>query len=351
MRLVLCALLAIATTGCHRGLRVVTDNRVELAGPLHAQATVEVAPAIPAFKGGKVRAMPLGNSEDTSKGPRIALIDVDGLLLNQNLNGSFTLGENPVAIFKEKLDAVAADCDVCAVVVRINSPGGGVTATDMMWHELHRFKSATGKPVVACLLDVGAGGAYYLATAADHIVAHPTTITGGIGVVWNSYNLRDFMALFNVLPQSVKAGPNIDIGSTARALTPENKKLLQQIADDFHGRFKAVVRKSRPQINLADETTFDGQIFTAPQAQQRGLIDAIGYLDDAVAAARQLSRRPDAVTVMYHRANDPAHSPYAVSGHLSPLAPLLPVQMPGLDRSRLPTFLYLWQPEPVLDNR
>jgi protease-4 len=221
----------------------------------------------------------------------------------------------------------------------------------MMRHELGRFKSSTNKPVVACLLDVGAGGAYYLATAADHIVAHPTSVTGGIGVIWNSYNLRDFMALYNVLPQSVKGGPNIDLGSTARAMTPENKQLLQQIADDFHGRFKEVVTKSRPKVKPADGTTFDGQIFTAPQALERGLIDAVGYLDDAVAMARQLSKKPDAVTVMYHRANDPAHSPYAVSGHLAPLAPLLPIQVPGLDRSRLPTFLYLWQPEPVLDNR
>ncbi|MCI0738113.1 MAG: S49 family peptidase [Gemmataceae bacterium] len=351
MRLVLCALLAMTTVGCHQPLRVVSDGRVELTGPLQVPATLDFAPAIPAVKGGKVRAMPLGSCDADPQGPRIALVDVDGLLLNQNLNGSFTLGDNPVAIFQEKLDAVAADANVCAVVVRINSPGGSVTATDMMWHELQRFKTVTGKPVVACLLDVGAGGAYYLATAADHIVAHPTTLTGGIGVIWNSYNLRDFIGLVNILPQSVKAGPNIDMGSTAQALTPEAKNLLQQIADDFHGRFKAIVLKSRPKVNPADAKTFDGQIFTAAQAQQRRLIDTIGYLDDAVAAARQLGRCPDAVTVMYHRTNDPAHSPYAVSGHLAPMAPLLPFQIPGLDRSRLPTFLYLWQPEPMLDNR
>lgn len=351
MRLVLGAVMALALLGCHQGLRLATESRVELAGPVQGRATLDVAPAIPAVQGGRVCAMPVGEVVARPGEPRVALIDVDGLLLNQNLSGPLTVGENPVAIFKEKLDAAGAEANVCAVVLRINSPGGGVTAADMMWHELRRFKAATGKPVVACLLDVGAGGAYYLATGADQIIAHPTTITGGIGVIWNSYNLRDLMALYNIIPQSIKAGGNIDMGSTARALSPETKMLLQQIADEFHERFKTVVRNSRPRVDSRQETTFDGQVFTARAALQRGLIDAIGYLEDALAAARQLAHQPAAVTVMYHRSNDPVHSPYAVSGHLAPVASVIPVHLPGVDRSRLPTFLYLWQAEPVLDNR
>ncbi len=108
-------------------------------------------------------------------GPAIAVIDVDGILLNMDMTGPASAGENPVSLFRERLDAAAADPCTRAVVVRINSPGGGVTASDIMRHDLEQFKNNTRFPVVACLMDIGAGGGYYVATAADQIVAHPTT--------------------------------------------------------------------------------------------------------------------------------------------------------------------------------
>src|SRR5205814_8036983 len=132
--------------------------------------------------------------------------------------------------------------EVCAVVVRINSPGGGAAASDMMWRELYAFREKTGRPVVACLMDLGTSGAYYLATAADRILAHPLTVTGGVGVVLNLYNLRDFMSTFNIIYQSVKAGEHFEDASMTNALSPEAKDLLQKMADEFYDRFKAVVR-------------------------------------------------------------------------------------------------------------
>ena len=126
-------------------------------------------------------------------GPAVAEIDVDGILLNMDMTGPGSAGENPVSLFRERLDAAAADPCTRAVVVRINTYGGGVTACDMMRHDLEMFKNRTGVPVVACLLDTGAGGGYYIATAADQIVATPTTITGGIGVILNLYNIEDFL--------------------------------------------------------------------------------------------------------------------------------------------------------------
>lgn len=104
----------------------------------------------------------------------VAVIDVDGILTNAEATGMGSWGENPVALFRERLDAVAKDGRIQAIVVRINTPGGSVTASDIMWRDLNRFKEKTKLPVVACLMDVGAGGGYYLATAADQIVAHPT---------------------------------------------------------------------------------------------------------------------------------------------------------------------------------
>jgi protease-4 len=283
--------------------------------------------------------------------PRVAIVDVDGLLVNTDITGPYSLGENPISIFREKLDAVARDPAVMAVVLRINSPGGGVTASDIMWQELLRFRNRTQIPVVACLMDLGTGGGYYLATAADLIFAHPTSVTGGIGVILNLYNLREAMGYFNVLGQPIKSGPNIDMGTSAAPLSPEARKMLQAMADEFHQRFRRVVTRARPQVDAADGTNFDGRVFTASQALERRLIDRIGYLDDALAAARDLAGLADAEVVLYHRPDDPARTPYALTPNI-PLqnAGWMPVNIPGLDRSRLPSFLYLWQPEATLEK-
>ena len=343
----LAILFLLGCTGCSQGLRVNTHSEVALTTPISGSVTANVSAGAPQ---GPIVAMPIEDATPGKSGAKIALIDVDGLLVNQTLAGPILVGDNPVAIFQEKLDATRADSSVCAVVIRINSPGGGVTACDVMRHLLERYRQTTGRPVIVCLVDVGAGGAYYLATASDAIVAHPTTLTGGIGVIWNSYNLRDLMAQFNVIPQTVKAGHNIDMGSVNSALTTETRKLLQQMADEYHHRFKQIVQAARPKVDVKDEANFDGRVFTADQALARGLIDATGYLDDAIDLARQKAQHPDARVVMYGRAAHRAYSTYADATITVPTQPPLSLRMPGLERSRLPTFLYLWQPEPTLDR-
>jgi protease IV len=284
-------------------------------------------------------------------GPSVAVIDVDGLLINADFTGMSSFGENPVSLFRERLDTAAADPCVRAIVVRINSPGGGVTATDIMWHDLRSFKARTRLPVVACLMDLGAGGAYYLATAADSVVAHPTTVTGGIGVILNVYNLEDAMAQFNMQGTPVKAGDNIDLATPIKPLAPEQRELLQTMCDEFHARFRQVVREGRPDVDPNEPSTFDGRVFTARQALERSLIDEIGYLDDAVALAREMSGVPQARVVLYHRTNDRARSEYAITPNSPLQGGVIPMSMPGLDRARLPGFLYLWQPDPTLEKQ
>jgi len=337
----LCVLLCGLPLGCVRPIR--TDSQVSLTGPLNAMVTADV---LPKRNQSPVEAMPVGRRH--AVGPKIALVDVDGLLLNQNMTGPYSQGDNPVDAFREKLDAVAADPDVCAMVLRINSPGGGVTAVDIMWQELQRYRDQCHKPVVACLLDHGCSGAYYLATASDLIVAHPTTVTGGIGVVLNLFNMQDLMGMFNIASQSIKSGKNIDMGSLTASLPAESKKWLQDMADEFHHRFRVIVQRQRPAVDTSNETTFDGRIFTAHQALERKLIDRIGYLDDAVNEARRLANQGDAQLVLYHRPSDVARTPYAVTPNLPLQASLFPVNLPGVERCRLPSFLYLWQPDPTL---
>lgn len=342
-------LLLPAAGGCFRHpMQVCTDSRIRLLGPISAQVTADLAPRRnlePAVE------MTVIGRELPASSAKVALIDVDGLLVNTNLTGPYSSGENPVDLFREKLDAAAADPQVRAVVVRINSPGGGVTATDFMWQQLSSFRQKTGLPVVAYLMDVGTGGAYYLATAADVICAHPTSITGGIGVILNLYNLQDAMAQFNVFSQPITAGEQTGMGSQLGPLSDEARQWLQAMADEFHQRFRRVVLSRRRSVRGDDPTIFDGRVFTATQAQARGLIDQIGYLEDAIQLAQEQADCGPARVVMYHRPDDPARSPFAVTSNAPATGKFLPVSIPGLERSRLPAFLYLWQLDPTLERQ
>jgi protease-4 len=343
------ALFLPVIAGCGHPLRLITANRIAVDGVVETNNRV-VFDSPPVSDGGPVLAMPLPGEANSCVGAKVAVVDVDGLLTNTEPTGPYSLGENPVALFRERLDAVAASQEICAVVLRINSPGGSVTATDIMWHDLQSFRQRTRLPVVACLLDVGTGGAYYLATASNAIVAHPTTVTGGIGVILNLYNLRDLMAQFNILSQEIKSGKLIDMGTPIRNLSEDAKQLLQQMADEYHRRFIQVVMHARPKVAHDEPTNFDGRVFLAREGQARGLIDAIGYLDDAVHLAGELGGHPCAAPLVFRRQNDPARSLYGATPNVPLQTTAWPIAIPGAERSRLPAFLYLWQPESGLER-
>jgi protease-4 len=355
-RFALLAALALIAAGC-RPLFVAADANVSLPQPLAVAGDVKVAGE------GKVSASisPVADQSPITPSllicepagqslPRVALLDVDGLLLNTDMVGLGSNGENPVSLFRQRLDAVAADPQVVAVVLRINSPGGGVTATDIMWHDLRSFKRQTQLPVLACVLDAGAGGAYYLATAADEIVVHPTSVVGGIGVILNLYNLQDTMAQFNIAAEPIKAGKRIDLGSPVAALDDEGRKLLQSMADSFQQRFRRIVLEARKKVDANDASNFDGRVFTAQDALQRGLVDHIGYLNDAIDEAAEVAGCQKVNVAFYHRPSDRAQSLYASTPNVPLQGSLLPLSLPGLDRSRMPTFLYLWQLEPTMEK-
>jgi protease-4 len=199
-------------------------------------------------------------------------------------------------------------------------------------------------------MDLGTSGAYYLSTACDLIMAHPTTVTGGIGVVLNLYNLEDVMGGLNIVSQAIKAGEKIDLGTVTRPLKPEDEALLNEMANEFYDRFRAVVREQRKQVDGTQKTTFDGRVFTASQALKLGLIDQIGYLEDALAMAREQAGQPQAGAVLLHRCGDVGRTPYATTPNYPIHVSLFPASLPGMDRSKLPTFLYMWQPDPTLER-
>jgi protease-4 len=339
--LVLACLVGFA--GCRQPMRVNTNANVNANVAATGDLKAQLAPT-PKLTPVSAKGLPYRPHNHQS--PTVAIIDVDGLLLNSDATGLGSWGENPVSMFRERLDAIEADQRVCAVVVRINTPGGSVTATDIMWRDLKAFKQRTCLPIVGCLMDVAAGGGYYLATGTDTIVAHPTTVTGGIGCILNVYNLQDLMAQFNILGVPIKAGPNIDLGSPIKELSEEKRDLLQTMANEFHDRFRTVVLKGRPNVDPNNASTFDGRVFTARQAQELQLVDRIGYVDDAVEIAQSMAGVQCAETVFFRRRDDPALSQYSVTPNIPLQKGLIPINIPGLDRSKLPTFLYLWQMEP-----
>jgi protease-4 len=291
-----------------------------------------------------VRAAPQGPGA-----PRVAVVDVDGLIVNQNLTGLYSVGENPVSAFREKLEAAAADARVRALVLRIHSPGGGVAASDLLAEELQRFRTAIGKPVVACLMDVATGGAYYLAVGCDRIVALPTTITGAVGAIINHPKLQNAMGQVSVAFESIKSGELVDMGSITEPLDDNVRALFQQMADGFRDRFAVRVARCRPAMTVGDRRAIsDGRVIAGPQALALHMVDSLGYLEDALCEAERLAGIQGAEVVLFQRRGYPTRSIYSIIPNVPLQGELVPASYPGLERSKLPTFLYLWQPDPTL---
>ena len=279
---------------------------------------------------------------------KIALVDVDGVLSNVRSSSLLgTPGENPVSLFTEKLERAAKDDQVRAVVLRINSPGGSVTASDLMYTELREFRARTGKPVIAAMLDVAASGGYYIACAADEIYASPTTVTGSIGVVMLAPEFAGTMSKIGARVNVIKSGELKDAGSPFRTMTDQDRAVFQGLIDDMYARFLKVVQESRR--NLSGERVrelADGRVYFGPQAKELGLVDQIGTLHDALAAAKRaagLDRRAVKV-VEYSRPYHYRPNIYAGGEPPPTQVNLVNIGLPDWLFSPAPQFLYLWAP-------
>jgi protease-4 len=158
------------------------------------------------------------------------------------------------------------------------------------------------------------------------------------------------MAQFNIVGTPVKSGEHIDLGTPIAASSEAARQLLQQMADEFHARFREVAIEGRPQLKSAPAEVYDGRVFTARQALALRLVDSIGYLDDATTLAGEMGGVAGAPVVALHRCHDRARTPYDVTPNVPLQSGFLPLSVPGLERAKLPTFLYVWQPEPTLER-
>jgi len=276
---------------------------------------------------------------------KILMLDVSGIIAEKSDDGPFRSSENIVTRIKEELTMAAEDGQIKALLLRINSPGGTVTASDVIYHELEAFKAKRKVPVVAVIMDVGASGGYYVASSADRIVAHPTSVTGSVGVIMLRVNAEGLLQKIGVEAGAIKSGAKKDIGSPFRPMSEEEREIFQTMINGFQSRFLEIVTKGRSGLT-PDRLALiaDGRVLTGPQAVQLGLADQVGYLDDGIAMAKHLAGLADARVVIYVRPGAYKHNIYSEQPGPSVLEAFASLNVMGLVRGGTPQFLYLWMP-------
>ncbi|HHT9109129.1 MAG TPA: signal peptide peptidase SppA [Candidatus Wunengus sp. YC63] len=292
---------------------------------------------------------PLRETTVMGKGKeKILIVEISGIISEEEKRGIAGLSGEPdmVARIKEELKTAAKDKHVKAVILRINSPGGTVTASDMIYHEIEQFKKKTGNKVIACIMDLGASGGYYVAVSADRIVAHPTTVTGSIGVIMLNLSVEGLLQKIGVKDTSIKTGEHKDMGSPLKTMTEEERKIFQGILDNMYERFLSVIAENRKDLTLEKlRSLADGRIYTARQALEYGLIDQIGYLDEAITLAKQEAGLTTARVIIYHRPGAYKNNIYSqLSNSGFGTINLLNIDLKTFVRSGTPSFMYLWAP-------
>ncbi|MCS7238214.1 MAG: signal peptide peptidase SppA [Thermoguttaceae bacterium] len=222
-------------------------------------------------------------SHDRRAWDKVAIITLEGMILDEE-----------EGFVKRQIDQALQDDRVKAVVLRVNSPGGTITDADFLYHHLSKLRDK--KPLVVSMGSVAASGAYYVSMAVGHrpdtIFAEPTTWTGSIGVIIFHMNVEQLLARLGVETDPITSAPLKDMGSLFRKMTPEERGIFQGLVDKSLARFKEVIRSGRAKF-ADDPAALDniatGQIFTAKEALELGLVDRIGFLEDAVERAIELA--------------------------------------------------------------
>ena len=291
---------------------------------------------------------PLQEKEISGTGAdKIVLMDLSGMISEEEKGSSLVPEPNLVAQIKEELKKAAHDPAVKAVVLRINSPGGTVTASDILHHEVENFKKQTGKKVIVSIMDLGASGGYYVAVAGDKIVAHPTTVTGSIGVIMLTVNVQGLLEKIGVTGTAIKSGDKKDMGSPLRPMTEEERQLFQGIINQMYDRFVSVVAAGRKNMTVDQvRKAADGRVYTAQQALDLGLVDGIGYLDDAIQLAKAEAGLSKARVVIYLRPGSYKDNIYSqIPAGASQTVNLVNLDLRSFVQSGTPRFMYLWSPQ------
>jgi len=257
---------------------------------------------------------------------KIAIITVEGAILDGD------------GFVKKQIDHVRDDPHVRAIVLRVNSPGGTMTASDYLYHHLQKLAEDRKLPIVVSMGGLAASGGYYVSMAVgsekDAIFAEPTTWTGSIGVIIPHYNVAGLMKSWEIEEDSIKSGPLKQMGTPTRPMTDEERKIFENLVNDSFTRFKDVVKSGRPAL-AADPALLDrvatGQVFTTDEALANGLVDKQGFIEEAIERAIVLAklRRDKVQAVKYKKPSSLFAAPFMADSRKAPdLSALLDLASP-----------------------
>jgi len=247
----------------------------------------------------KIRVQFVEGDEEAAE--EILLVRIRGVIheIDEDESNPFKAGKDMIEELKKDLEAARKRKAIKAILLEINSPGGEVTASDVIYHQINKLREQTGKPVVALIGTMGASGAYYVACAADRIMAHPTSIIGSIGVLMQALNVQQLAEKVGLKAITLKSDktPMKDVLSPFKELSEEEKSMLMQIINGIYDRFIDIVASSRKLDREAVIKLADGGIYTAQKAKDNGLVDAIGYREEAMEEACKLAKIETAALV------------------------------------------------------
>jgi protease-4 len=333
--------------------RKTDDHKVETMRKIVVAVSLAVLTALagcasPRIKLFPSQADPLQEYTLEGKAPeKILLLPIRGVISDNPRQELLRTQPSTVQEAVSHLRKAEKDPLVKAVVLQLDSPGGSVTASDVLYNEIRLFKERTGRKVVAVMMDVAASGGYYVALAADLILAHPTTVTGSVGVVFLRPKVAGLMEKVGVGVEVSKSGKDKDIGSPFRATTPEEERIFQAMTDRLAKRFLDLVRANRrlEPAQLAAVST--ARVYLAEEAVNLNLVDRIGYMPDAVAEAKTLvGLKDDARVMVYRRVEYPDDNIYnpVTSYEGGRPAVLFDTGLSALFPALAPGFYYLWHP-------
>jgi len=232
---------------------------------------------------------------------KIVHLDLEGIISSMSANGFLEQALPSVDGIKRALDQAVTDQEVKAIVLRVNSPGGEVTASDIIYHAVK--KAAAKKPIVVYMDSVAASGGYYVACGATKVIASETTLTASIGVIMESMNYHELFGKVGLGSQTFTSGAFKDTLSGARPMREDEKVYVQALVNEMYDRFLGIVSEARKvPKEVLRKTVADGRVVTGRQALAAKLVDQIGYLEDAYALAKELGKAPEASVVKYHSA-------------------------------------------------
>lgn len=231
---------------------------------------------------------------------KIAIFDVEGTIMDTGEAVSILSGESTYnhRSFLDKLDMAAEDKAIKGVILRINSPGGGVLESAEVYDKLLEVKAA-GKPVYVSMGSMAASGGYYISAPADKIYASNETLTGSLGVIMQGYNYEKLAEKYGVEFETIKSGPYKDIMSPTREMTKEERKILQSMVNNMYDEFVRVIAEGRGMSEQEVRKLADGRIYDGRQAKQVKLVDEIGRLDDVIAGMKKDLKLNDAQVIRY----------------------------------------------------